>query len=114
MNPKRLKPLKSKNNRQQIDDLSDINPNTGLPKHIYRYGDNGVRGIFQMKGKRHYTPLAKFGAGEAFATQEDAVEHCKTLLDQLKQEKGWRGYVENREWRENATTNGIIMPNKDV
>lgn len=114
MSIKRLKPLKSKRVRQEIDDMSEVNPATGLPKHIYNYKDVGVRGIFQIKGKRSYTPIVRFGDNEDFKTKDEAIAHCQVLLEALKKERGWYDYVESREWLENASTNGVIMPNQDA
>ena len=92
--------------RQEIDDMAEINPRTGLPKHIYHYNHsqcNGlsIRGTFQMDGKKYHTRAYYYHpeGEDDMPTLEEAIEHCQVALDNLKTKIGYWEYLEEQRYR---------------
>ena len=92
--------------RQAIDDDTPINPNTGLPKHIYHYNhnhphcvDKSIRGTFQYKGKKYHTVTFYYCDGHL----DDAIDLCIVALEFMKDStEGYREYVVSGGYREKA------------
>ena len=87
--------------RQEIHEITEINPHTGLPKHVYDSHHiecltPQIRGTFQMRGKKyHTTPIHYTNDAE----REEAIEKTEEALNILKTEVGYWDYLDSEGWR---------------
>lgn len=75
--------------RQFVHDTREINPHTGLPKHVYYYPTkrSALRGSFQMNGKKYNTPAVYYD--DNGVTLEEACDEVVSMLTAIKGELGY-------------------------
>ena len=84
--------------RQFVHDTQEMNPHTGLPKHVYYYPTkrSAVRGSFQMNGKKYNTSPVYYD--ENGVTLEEACDKVVGMLTTIKDELGYDQWVKNEEY----------------
>ena len=85
--------------RQQFDDMSEINPNTGLPKHLYDINHPqcvhpAIQGVFYMKKVKYATSRYRYNQSD----RDDrlrAIDEAGQELHEIKLETGWYDWVKS-------------------